>query len=66
LDLIVQTKNGWFSQKVLMEVISLYPDYDGWLYISDDVMINPPVLDNHDITKLWNQGSNHADGKEFS
>lgn len=43
----------YFAYRILADAMIRYPDYDGYLYINDDVMLNLWNFDRFDSNKIW-------------
>ena len=47
-------KSGFFQHLALSEVMTLWPDYDGYLFVGDDMAVNPHrMMEDMDPDKLW-------------
>jgi hypothetical protein len=44
---------GWFSYKIIAHAMQKYPQYSGYLYIHDDLIINPKNFERFDKSKFW-------------
>lgn len=45
---------GWFSYKGIADAMQKYPGFAGYLWIHDDLIINPWNLTRFDTNKVWN------------
>ena len=44
---------GCYSYKGIIDALQRYPGYAGYLWVHDDAVINPWMLDRFDKTKIW-------------
>lgn len=44
---------GWFSYKAIAQAMQKYPGYAGYLYIHDDLIINPNNFERFDKNNIW-------------
>lgn len=51
---------GYFSYKGLADAMQLYPDYDGYLWVHDDCIINPWQLQRFDFNNIIVSGLTRA------
>lgn len=45
--------NGWFSYKGIADAMEKFPGFAGYLWIHDDLIINPWNLGRFDVNKVW-------------
>ncbi|KAF9966562.1 hypothetical protein BGZ73_000977, partial [Actinomortierella ambigua] len=46
---------GWAGYRSLIDAIEKYPNYTGYLYVNDDVVLNVRQLAQFDQNKVWKQ-----------
>ena len=49
----IDHSKGYFGYKVLADAMEKYPDYDGYLFMNDDCMMNIWNFRRFDCSKLW-------------
>ncbi|KAG0036357.1 hypothetical protein BGZ82_004325 [Podila clonocystis] len=49
----VNTTKGFVRHRTLIQTMQEFPDYAGYLYTNDDVVLNPYQLATYDKIKIW-------------
>lgn len=44
---------GFFSYTCIADAMRRYPTMQGYLFLMDDCILNPQLLAQHDVTKIW-------------
>jgi len=50
---LIPTRQGYFLSRVVADALTRYPDYKGYLFIQDDVMLNLWNFNRLDKDKIW-------------